>query len=243
MSATRCPACGHDFFVAAPGQCSRCGYASGEANRCPHCSAVARVDGAGRGAICAACGGPRILGNYGGEVATTALREQKTLLTTAKLASVATVIQSVFAAVATLLGLLIAPAALAGKLFVFALAAIPILLALRSRARAKDARAKATAASTLAWQAAAEDVARSAHGGVTATALGKTLGVTEAEADALLTSLAVSDRTRIDVGDDAEIRYSVAPQVRVADPLEERDLLAEQIDALTEGVENKERTR
>jgi hypothetical protein len=47
------------------------------------------------------------------------------------------------------------------------------------------------------------------------------LGVDEARADELLTSLAVQDRTRIDVGDDAEIRYSVTPEAEAEPPPDE----------------------
>jgi hypothetical protein len=171
---------------------------------------VARVEGSGEKAVCAICGGPRIAGNRGGPEAVKALQEQKRQLGAARLASVGTVVQAAFAAAATLIGLAILPASIAGKVIVFAIALVPLLMALRSRSRATTARANAKAASERAWQAAAEEVAAEAEGGVTASALAKTLGVEEAEADRLLTSLAVHDRTRVDVGDDAEVRYSVA---------------------------------
>ncbi len=163
---------------------------------------------------CAVCGGPRIPGNLGGETAVAALKEQRKLWTEARLASTATLIQAVLAAIATLIGLAVLPASVVGKVIVFAIAAFPLFLALRSRARAAAARARAKQAGERAWQAAAEDAAKR-RGGITASELAKTLGIDEADADRLLTSLAVHDRTRVDVDDDAEVRYSVGPSPRV----------------------------
>jgi hypothetical protein len=248
MAATKCSACGHDTFVVGAnggGQCTRCGYASGESNRCPHCGAVARIEGSGENAVCAVCGGPRINGNFGGETAANALKEKKKALSNARLASVATVVQATFAAIATLIGLAIMPASLVGKLIVFLIAATPILLAMRSRSRATKAREVAKNAGDRAWQAAAEDAAVHSKSGITVNALAKTLGIEQPQAEKLLTSLAVNDRTRIDVGDDAEVRYSVAPEnlVRVGDPLtSERDDLADQFEAL-EAQEEEEKKK
>ena len=236
MATSTCPACGADAFVAAvgtgetgaAGQCSRCGYTAGESSRCPHCNAVARLDGAGLASVCAMCGGPRIPGNLGGETALNALREQKKALANAQMASVTTVIQGVVATVATLVGLAIHPASIAGKAIVFALAVVPLVLALRSRTRAKLARENATRAGERAWQAAAEDVAARAKHGTTAPALAKALGIPPEHAEKLLTALAVNDRTRIEVGDDAEVRYTVGTDthVRVGEEMPAEDELA-----------------
>ncbi|MBX3219597.1 MAG: hypothetical protein KF795_03690 [Labilithrix sp.] len=220
MATSTCPACGANAFVAAAsagasegdGQCSRCGYTSGESSRCPHCDAVARLEGAGLTAVCAMCGGPRVPANLGGDVARSALREQKKALANARAASIATVLQGGFSTLATLLGLALLPASLAGKLVVFALAIVPLVLAMRSRGRARAARESAARAGERAWQAAAEEAAARREGGVTAAELAKTLGVEAEHADKLLTALTVSDRTRIDVGDDAQVRYSVGPE-------------------------------
>ncbi len=123
----------------------------------------------------------------------------------------ATVFQGIFAAAVTLVALAIMPASLVGKSILFALAVAPLVLAMRSRGRAREARQHAKAAAERAWQAAAEDVASHAKEGITPAVLAKTLGIEPEHADRLLTSLAVHDRTRIDVGDDAEVRYSVGP--------------------------------
>jgi hypothetical protein len=54
---------------------------------------------------------------------------------------------------------------------------------------------------------------------VTVDGLAQALGVEPAEAERLLTELTVHERTRIDVGDDAEVRYSATPGSRAVDPL------------------------
>lgn len=230
MATSTCPACGANAFAAQGdgGTCSRCGYTSGESNRCPHCNAVARIENTGRHAVCAVCGGPRIPGGFGGDAGKSALREQQKALANARLASVATIIQGIFAVAVTLIALAILPASLVGKVILFALAVVPLVLAMRSRGRAAKARELARAAGERAWQAAAEDVAARAKSGITPAALAKTLGIEAAHADALLTSLAVHDRTRIDVGDDAEVRYSVGPDtlVRIGPEAAEEEELA-----------------
>jgi hypothetical protein len=175
---------------------------------------MARVEGTGDAAVCVLCGGPRIAAGLGGEEAAAALKEEKRSLSTAHLASMATLIQGALAAIATAIGLLLHPATLVGKLVVFALAVVPLILAIGSRARATSARARAKEARGRAWQAAAQDAAGRVPSGISVTELARVLGVDSSHADRLLTSLAVEDKTRIDVGEDAEVRYTVAPEAR-----------------------------
>ena len=214
-----CPACGFPTFV--DGACSRCGYVTGAGNTCPSCGAVARIEGTGRNAVCGVCGAPRVPGGFGGEAAAHALRETKVHRAAAARSSVATITLAILGVIVSLIALAILPASLVGKVIVLALAVLPIALALRSRSRAVASRAKATDARDRAWLAAAEEIALRSGKGVTSAELAKKLGLDAAEADRLLTTLAVHDRTRIDVGDDAEVRYSVTPEVavRVSDPL------------------------
>ncbi|MCZ7683272.1 MAG: hypothetical protein M5U28_32530 [Sandaracinaceae bacterium] len=54
----RCPTCGTSVPEGAP-RCPGCGRVFGEANRCPHCHAVAAVIPRGGITVCAACGKPR----------------------------------------------------------------------------------------------------------------------------------------------------------------------------------------
>jgi hypothetical protein len=172
---------------------------------------IARLEGHGTHAACANCRGPRIVANLGGEAAKRALREQQRALTTARALSMATVVQALIAATITTVGLLVNPSSVKAWAIWFAIGMVPLLLALRSRSRAAKARAEAEAASERAWQAAAEAVAAKANDGVTAEGLATALGIEPAHAERLLTSLTVHERTRIDVGNDAEVRYSAAP--------------------------------
>jgi hypothetical protein len=202
-----CPACAHDTFDGSV--CSRCGYAAGDKMKCPHCGAIAREEN-GR---CAVCGGPRIHGGFGGDAAASALREAKTHLGAAA-RSKALLIAFVFGTLMSLLftsGIWLATGSLVARLVTFMTTAAIAFLATRSFSRAKSSTEKADEARERAMLAAAEDVAKHRVDGVTAEELGKALAIEPTRADKLLTELAVHERTRIDVGDDAEVRYSVAP--------------------------------
>ncbi|MBX3227718.1 MAG: hypothetical protein KIT84_15285 [Labilithrix sp.] len=115
-------------------------------------------------------------------------------------------VQGVFAVLVTLVALVATPDALVGKIVLFAAAAAPLLLALRSRSRATKARAAATESGERAWLAAAEELA---HGGTTAKKVAKELAIDPARAERLLTDGAARSRVRIDVeagGDDIVYR-------------------------------------
>lgn len=218
---TTCSACGSDQVT--DGICERCGFASGEQNRCPHCGSVARIEprgtfgGAGVSPgtwVCGVCGGPRTPGGLGGDKAAGPLKEAKLLRGRAIRSRATSIVLALMTAFITLVTLAAWPAALVAKLILLVLAVTPAVLAMRARGKATDAKEKAEAEMDKAWLAAAEDVAKRASKGVTATELAKRLKVDPAKAEKLLTELAVNDRTRIDVDDDAEVRYSVAPEDR-----------------------------
>ena len=206
-----CSACGRSSVV--DGVCTACGFTSGEGNRCPHCGAIARVEPQGSGAnvrwVCGVCGGPRMPHGLGGEAATSPLREARASEVRSKKARASVWAFALMATFFTLIALAAWPAALAWKLFFLAFAVTPAVLAMRARTRSLTAKADAAEALDRAWLAAAEDVARSAKSGVTVAELASRLKIDAAHAEALLTQLAVHDRTRIDVDDDAEIRYSI----------------------------------
>lgn len=199
------------------GVCGRCGNPSGESNRCPHCNAIARVEPKGSGSsltwVCGVCAGPRMPGGLGGAAAATPLREAKASLS---LATRLRLSYRLFAFAASLSALaLIAGVLGAANLFIVFVAlatAIQTTLALRQRSRAQRATADANEALERAWLAAAEDVASHAKKGVTVAELASRLKIDAVKAEKLLTQLAVHDRTRIDVDDDAEVRYSVSPE-------------------------------
>lgn len=151
-------------------------------------------------------------GGLGGDEAAAPLKEAKLLRGRAIRSRAASIVLGLMAAFTTLVALAAWPAALAAKIILFAFALTPAVLAMRARGKASAATAKAEEAMDKAWLAAAEDVAKRAKKGVTASELAKRLEIDAAKAEELLTQLAVNDRTRIDVDDEAEVRYSVAPE-------------------------------
>lgn len=214
---TKCSACG--AVAVRDGVCSNCGSAFGETNRCPHCRAVARVEPKGHGAeaawVCAACGGPRMPGGLGAQAALTPLREAKASLDRATRARARVWGLALMAFFFTLIALAAWPAGLVVKLLVLAAALTPTVLALRARSEARHAKGDADEALTRAWLAAAQEAAAESKNGVTVAELAARLKIDEAKAERLLTQLSVHEQTRIDVGDDAEVRYSVAPEIAV----------------------------
>jgi hypothetical protein len=212
---TKCSACGAN--AVSDGVCGRCGNVSGDANRCPHCNAIARVEPKGSGAtvrwVCGVCGGPRMPSGLGGEAAITPLREARASQTRAVKARAAFWVLMTIATFFTLVAVAAWPAAVVGKLIWLAIAMTPMAFAVRARAKASRASDDANEALERAWLAAAEDVATHAKKGVTVAELATRLKIDPVMAEHLLTQLAVHERTRIDVDDDAEVRYSVAPEL------------------------------
>lgn len=214
---TACPACGKQAVE--NGVCSNCGYAQGEGNRCPHCNATARIEAKVEGTItrwvCAMCGGPRIPGGFGGDESKNALREAKTLFGAATRAKARSIAWTILAVLATLVVVAAsAKEAIAATVALSIMAIVPAFLAVRARGQGNKRMENGDAALDRAWLAAAEELAATQKNGVTAKELGKALQIDEARADKLLTQLAVHDKTRIDVGEDAEVRYSAAADVR-----------------------------
>jgi hypothetical protein len=151
------------------------------------------------------CGGPRIEGNLGGETATLALKEQKKHLGAARMASIATVLQGMFATAVALVMFAVRPETTVARGIFFALAVVPLVLSFVSRWRASKARERAREASERALQAAAEEAA---HGGATAKDVAKKLRIAPSHAEKLLAAGMATDRVRIDVHDEsAEVVY------------------------------------
>jgi hypothetical protein len=216
----RCPACGHGTVTA--GVCARCGYAQGKGNECPHCGAIARAEPTMKGATlmgwrCAVCGGPRIPGGFGGDAARDALREEKTKLGRVTRGKAAAFGFGTVALMSLLfmLGVSLVSAALLVKILVVAIPGLFAFLATRSYTRAKSVLSEAKEVDERAWLAAAEDLVTRSEQGLSPAELAKKLSISPEVADRLLTQLAVHERTRIDVGDDAEVRYSITPEARV----------------------------
>jgi hypothetical protein len=171
------------------------------------------------------CGGPRIPGGFGGDESKNALREAKTLIggaTRAKARSLAWSILAVLAALVVVAAS--AKEAFAATVALSLMAIIPAILGLRANGQSKKRKENADAALDRAWLSAAEEIAAKHEKGVTAKELGKALQIDEPRADKLLTQLAVHDKTRIDVGEDAEVRYSVGPEVLARVAVDDRSI-------------------
>jgi hypothetical protein len=235
VTASTCPACGAE--TAQPDSCDRCGYVRGERFRCPHCRAEARtearvVDGT-TVFSCAVCGGPRAPGGLGGEVGARHAREARTHFRAASRAAVASFAFGAAALLVAAVATIAWPAALAGKLAWLAVTLAPALFAVRSRTRVGPARASALASVKAAHLAAAKEAAEASDVGATAKELATRLGVTEPEAEALLVELSAADvGARIDVDDDAEVRFRLSTYdakptdaTRVADARDEQAAL------------------
>ncbi len=211
-SPSSCSACGRDAVI--DGACTSCGFTSGAGNACPHCGAIARVEPKGSGPalrwVCGVCGGPRMpIGAAGSEAANGPLREARASEIRSRKARASVWAFGFMAVFFTLIALAAWPAALAWKLFFLAFAVTPTVLAMRARNRATIARADAAEALDRAWLGAAETIAKGTKKGVTVAELAARLKIDPVRAEALLTKLAVQDGTRIDVDDDAEVRYSI----------------------------------
>ncbi len=186
--------------------------------------------------VCGACGGPRMPHGLGGEAAAAPLREAKASQRRALRLRAQFWAFTLMAIFFTLVAVAAWPAAaIVSKLILLALAMTPSLVAARARSRASHANADGNEAIERAWLAAAEDVASHAKNGVTVADLGKRLQIDPLKAEKLLTELAVHDRARIDVDDDAEVRYSVASELQSARQGQVRvDATEEQFRALEE---------
>lgn len=138
------------------------------------------------------------------------LREAKAAETRAHQRRALSWFSAALAAFVALVTLVLWTSSTAWNLFFLALIVLPMISALRARTRAKGAAHDAHAALDRAWLAAAAEVTSKAKRGITVSELASQLKIDETRADRLLTELAADDRTRIDVDDDAEIRYSVA---------------------------------
>ncbi len=147
--------------------------------------------------------------SLGGDQAVTPLREAKASQAAAARSRAAFWFFTMMTLFFTLVALAAWPVGVAGKLLLLVMAMAPAALAVKSRATATGATTDAREAIEKAWLAAAEDAAGQATSGVTVAELAARLKVDPAKAEQLLTQLAVHERTRIDVDDDAEIRYSI----------------------------------
>lgn len=222
-----CPACGASGTVQ-NGICERCGFAFAEANRCPHCKVITRVEHRVRRGetawVCASCGGPRMPAGLGNEGSAKELACAKAADGRAARRTAGALGLSGLALVSLLLMLTIgwiAPeGALIAKIFAVIVTGVLALVATRGFVRAGRARREADAAIERAWLSAAEEVARRSRT-LTAEDLSARLGVEVPRAEHLLSQLSVHGRTRVDIGEDARIHYSAPPDGALEDDFDE----------------------
>ena len=217
---TPCPTCS---FAVPDGatKCPQCGRVFGEANRCPHCHAIAAARPSGKGFVCSACGKPRklepgttIAGLAPTETGLTAPRRRGLRL----LGGLAMALAVFGAAMATaILGtgaLGVAAAIVVGSIGAFT------GVRLLQRADAMERSVTEHLAQNRTERARQILVERTS----TVPELARQLGTSEAEADAIATKLAAEERDGIRAELDESVgvvrygRKSEVPPVRVEDP-------------------------
>jgi hypothetical protein len=229
---TTCPTCGTAVPHGAA-KCPGCGRVFGEANRCPHCHAVAAVRRKGSGYVCVACGkerqvepGSTVLGAEGaarvdqlsiGGVDPASAAMARLLRFGGVLLVAAAVVAGAVGVVATsapLVVMMVAAAALgAGGITAMSQAA-------RVESGARERRAAQIQRRILA-------LAEASGGELTATAAARALHLGLEEADAALTRLADGTRVTVEVDDEGVVRYVFrelmprGPRVRVSAELGE----------------------
>lgn len=190
---------------------------------CPHCGGTTIVERhAALRWTCGVCGGPIVpadveLARSNAELAS--LVRAKRTRAIAFGWTAAAIVLSLSALMAFGLGALLL---LVAKLAPAILGGLGVVLgamawSMRGRARAADATSQREL--DAAWESVAAEIVR-ARGNVTSAELARIMRTTEAHAEALLAATAVHADVRVDVGEDAELRYSSArvddERVRVA---------------------------
>ena len=180
---------------------------------CPHCQSLSRVERhASLWWVCSVCGTPRIPGASGAELM--ALRAAKSAKTAAFVWRASALVLVMAALVTVLVAGIVAiafhTAGLVLGLMGLSLGGGAFVAFKSARGRDNDARTKLEEG----WTRAAEQLVEQRGAGMTATEVAMTLGLDPTLMERLLTHASAGDRIRIDVGDDAELRYAPT-QVRI----------------------------
>lgn len=230
-----CPTCG---TAVAPGaaRCVQCGRVFGEANRCPHCHAIAAVRRAGAGYACLACGKPREVSS-----STTVIDGGRaSRIDALSVGGVDPASGAIVYWMRALGGALVAAAIVSGAAAALGSSASVALLAvvaavlgvggvtIASQAGRVESRAKARRARQLEQRLLAH--AQAKGGDVLATEAAKELGIGLAEADAALSAMSDGSRVALEVDSEGMVHYvfreiiarRAGPKVRI-DPASERE--------------------
>ena len=259
-----CTVCGTSIPEGAQ-RCPGCGAVWGEDNRCPHCHALAGVRAGAGGWLCMACGKPRekkdgttVVGGPpapGGAVvapapAASAARGKSTGLRLLGILGVAGGVLAATAAAMVIPGV-------GGVVVAAALGATGVGLggwAIRAGSRAGEVASTRTTASR---ELQILELAEEKGGVLTVTDVARGLGMSSAEADAALTSMADGSRVSAELTTDGFVKYvfrelralkaeerarSGAPRVRVdaADAADVEDEVAGRSEELAEAYEEVE---
>jgi hypothetical protein len=184
---------------------------------CPHCGGTTTVEPhRALRWICSVCGGPVVPA----DTATPRTNAELASLVRAKRARAiafgwtAGMIAFVVMSLMTLgLGALLMAVAWLPVAILAALGVVLFVMAMGMRKRARTSDDTATRELDAAWESVAGEVLRARDHDVTAKDLAKTMQTTETHAETLLSALSAHDRARVDVGDDAELRYSAKTEV------------------------------
>ena len=181
---------------------------------CPHCRGVTVVE-PHRALVwvCGACGGPQVPADMPGLERSNAelawlvrARRARAMAFGWRAAGVMLVLTAVLGIGVGALVFLVAH--LAGSVVGgFGLASLALGLAAFARARARDGDVRAEL--DEAWQRVAGEVVAAGRGAeITAAELARVMHTDERYAEKLLGALSASDRVRVELGDDAELRYA-----------------------------------
>lgn len=201
-SPTHCPTCSA-LLPSGATRCPACGSVWGEANRCPHCHAIAAVRPAAEGYLCVACGKPRDAGP--GTTIFEHLDKESAApnLKGARSAGLRTF--GILSIAGGVLGAALAAAFLPGALAIVAAIAIGGAgvalggLSLRSASRG--------ASDTTATELAIFRLAEKSGGALSVTDVARGLRISVEEADGALTALADGSRVWAEVTPEGLVRY------------------------------------
>jgi hypothetical protein len=180
---------------------------------CPHCRALAVISPHPKLRwVCGACGGPRVPadvpGHRGTDATVRVLASARRKQAAAFGMRAATILFALVAVLGVGLGAILWIPAHAAALVVggFGTAALMLAFFLSKRAAANDRGALAEV--DRAWTMVADEIMRAVKRDVTPRELSEWMRTDEAHAEKMLTELSATDRVRLDVGDDAELRFS-----------------------------------
>lgn len=234
---TNCPTC-MALIPEGATRCPACGSVWGEANRCPHCHAIAAVKPAPEGYVCVACGKPRDAGP--GTTIFEHLDKPSAGATFQGARSAGLRTFGILSIAGGVLGAALAAAFLPGALAVVAAIAIAGAgvtlggLSLRSASRG--------ASDSTATELAIFRLAEKNGGALSVTDVARGLRISVEEADAALTALADGSRVWAEVTPEGLVRYvfrelsssGSSVKVRVEDVSEEMAEAEREIEELLE---------